>query len=81
MSKKIDDVRVKAGRFIRVENTKRPKFSNASSEYLAIWVEDADGQNERCLLFTQRELINAHKRSTKNPEDIPEKGLLTDLID
>jgi len=81
MNNKIDDVKVAAGRLIRVENTKKPKFSNAKNEYVAVFVEDASGKNERCLLFTERELKVAEIRAKKNKEDLLKKSCLTNLID
>ena len=76
---KIDEVRVKAGRIIRVENTK--KKTNTAKIYLSVWIEDADGKNERCLLFTEREIRNAVARAEKNLEDLTNKGLITDILD
>lgn len=81
MAKKLDKVTVRSGRLIRVENTKRKTFSNAAKVYLAVWVEGANGKNERCLLFTPSELANAEYRSVRNHEDLTSKGLLADLID
>jgi hypothetical protein len=81
MSEKIDDVRVIPGRLIKVKNTNKPKFSNEKNEYLAVYVEDADGDNERCLLFTERELLLAENRALKNPEDWLHKSFLQNLID
>lgn len=81
MAEKIDDVRVTAGRLIRVKNSKKPKFSNAKDEYIAVFVEDSNGKNERCLLFTKRELKIAEERAKKNPEDLTKKSLLQDLFD
>lgn len=81
MTEKIDDVRVAPGRLIRVKNSKKPKFSNAKSEYLAVFVEDADGGNERCLLFTPRELKIAEYRASRNKEDLTKKSILQDLLD
>lgn len=81
MAKKIDDVRVTAGRLIRVKNTNKPKFSNAKNEYLALFVEDANGKNERCLLFTERELKLAEYRANRNPEDLTKKSFLQNLLD
>jgi hypothetical protein len=70
---------VKAGRIIPVYN----KFSHAKAEkvYYSIWVEDYDGSNERCLLFTEWDLQRAEKRAFQNPEDLTEKGWFTDLLD
>ena len=79
--KKLDDVVVKNGRLIRVKNTERPNFSNAKDEYIAVFVEDADGENERCLLFTEKEIEEAEYRASRNEEDLTDKGFWTDLLD
>lgn len=78
---KIDRVKAKAGRLIKVWNTQKKKFSNALNRYIAIWVEDANGENERCLLFTQHEIDRAEHRAKQNPEDLPKKNFLTDIFD
>lgn len=65
----------------KVENKKRRKFSNAAKEYLAVWVQDSNGDNEECLLFTQREIDVARRRAARNPEDIPHKDFVTDMLD
>jgi hypothetical protein len=44
-------------------------------------IEDANGKNERCLLFTEKEIQRAESRSKRNIEDIPNKNFLTDLLD
>ena len=62
MANLIDKVKVKMGRLIRVWNTEKKKFSNASAKYVSVWVEDADGKNERCLLFTEKEIAKAEER-------------------
>lgn len=79
MANLIDEVRVKAGRLIRVWNTLRKK--NEKKGYVAVWVEDADGSNERCLLFTEKELERAEVRASKNLEDLTKKNFLTDFTD
>jgi hypothetical protein len=81
MANLIDKVRVKSGRLIRVWNDERKKFSNAAPEYVSVWVEDADGKNERCLLFTQHEIQVAEERAKKNQEDLTSKSLFTDFLD
>lgn len=81
MTDQIDKVVPRAGRLIRVQNTKKPKFSNAKGEYISIWVEDADSKKERCLLFTERELKIAEVRAIKNPEDLTKKPIIQNLID
>lgn len=71
--------RVKQGRIIQVENQDRV-FGSALS-YKAVWVEDSNGKNERCLLFTDDELKHAEERANKNIEDLTKKSFLTDLLD
>lgn len=79
MATLIDKVKVKAGRLIRVLNTLRK--GNAKEDYISIWVEDPNGGNERCLLFTEKELEIAAKRAEKNPEDQTSKSFIRDLLD
>jgi hypothetical protein len=81
MSKQLDNVRVVLGRLIRVKNTNKQKFSNEKNEYISVQVEDSNGKNERCLLFTERELKIAEIRAKKNPEDLTHKSTIQDLID
>jgi hypothetical protein len=81
MAKKLVDARVKAGRCIPVWNTERKAFSNAKKQYTAVWVEDANGENERCLLFTEAELKRAEYRASRNPEDLTGKPWWTDALD
>jgi len=71
---KIDKVKVVMGRLIKVENTQKAKLSNANDVYFAVQVEDADSGNERCLLFTEKQIEAAQKRAEKNPEDLTKKG-------
>lgn len=75
----IDQVRVKQGRLIRVNNTDRT-FGSADV-YVALHVEDADGKNERCLLFTENEIKIAQERADKNKEDLTTKSFVTDFLD
>ena len=131
MAEKIDDFKTVMGQMIMVKN--QNKVATANEQYIAIHVEDEDGENERCLLFTEIELsdmekiemnlLNKHmvrgrlysakinqrntylcliknrigeeiifrfspfeiahaeNRASKNPEDIPQKDFLTDLMD
>jgi len=77
----IDKAKAKAGRLIRVWNTKRKKFSNEARQYTALWVEDKDGGNERCWLLTDKEIERLEYRSKRNEEDWTEKDFWTDLLD
>ena len=81
MASLIDQVKVKAGRLIKVWNTEKKKFSNAKPWYISVWVEDANGKNERCLLFTEKELQAAEKRAAANQEDLTSKGFFTNLTE
>ena len=71
--------RVKSGRVFSVENKDR-KLGSALN-YNAVWVENQDGRNERCLLFTENELKVAKARADKNREDLLSKSGLTDFFD
>jgi len=77
----LTDSTPKMGRLIPVYNKKRRKFSTAKTFYYAVWTEDAGGNNETCLLFTEKELERARVRAAKNPEDWTERSSLTDLLD
>ena len=79
MNNLIEQVKVKAGRLIRVWNTEKRKSEKAG--YVSVWVEDANGKNERCLLFTEKEIERAEHRASRNIEDLTKKGFLTDLND
>jgi len=81
MASLIDKVRIKAGRLVRVWNTERAKLSNAKPTYVSVWVEDANGKRERCLLFTEHEIERAEYRASRNPEDLTKKKWVTDLLD
>lgn len=54
MAEMIDEVEVKLGRAIRVKNLDPRK--GEAEVYIALQVEDLNGKNERCILFTEREL-------------------------
>ena len=73
MADKTENNNVITGRLLRIHNVKKAKFSNAKDEYVSLWVEDSNGTNERCLLFTERELLIAEKRAKKNPENLTKK--------
>jgi len=81
MAKLLDDVTVKNGRLIQIWNDKRKKFSNANKVYWTVWVEDANGENERCLLFTDKEIERATHRAERNKEDLTSKNFVVDLLD
>ncbi len=63
MSEIIDkDKQVKMGYMIMVKNTNKKPLEN--DKYISIQVEDEDGQNERCLLFTEIEISDMEKISS-----------------
>lgn len=66
---KIDNVPAKMGRLVHVENTNQSNKGNEAEVYVAVWVEDSNGSNRRCVLFTDGEIARAERRATKNPED------------
>ena len=72
-------VTVKAGRLIPVANQNRKLGSNRA--YFSLWVEDANGGNERPILLTKSQLEVAEARAKANPEDCPKKGFVMDLLD
>lgn len=71
--------RIKMGRLKEVDNTAR-KFGEALT-YIAVWVEDENGKNERPLLFTADAIKEAEERAKKNMEDVPNRDFLTNLFD
>lgn len=77
----IDKVKIKAGRLVKVWNTDKAKLSNAKPWYISVWVEDADGKNERCLLFTPKEIEMAEFRAQQNTEDLTTKNFFVDIAD
>lgn len=123
--------KVTMGQMLKVAN--KEKKATANDKYIALHIEDENGENERCLLFTEIEIADIEKvkfsslsdamkfgriykanidkkdtnlikvknlsgeemilrlspfqleraddRRIKNPEDLPKKGFLTDLMD
>lgn len=71
--------RVKAGRIFEVDNKLRK--TSANKQYYAVYVEDTNGGNERCLLFTKNQLLIANRRALRNKEDLLKKSFLTDILD
>lgn len=47
-------MKVKNGVVVTVKN-KQPKRM-AATEYVAVWVEDQNGKNERCIMMTGKEM-------------------------
>ena len=68
------------GRIVKVKNKDRPKFTNAATEYYAVWVSDQDGKNERCLLLTDSDLKRLEYRSFRNREDWTKPSFLASLF-
>jgi len=61
--------KIQAGCLYLVKNCDKRGFSNAKSQYYAIWIENDEGKEERALLMTARELGVIEQRSLNNPED------------
>ena len=55
----LEDKKVKLGSLIKVKNTNKRKLEN--DVYVALQVEDLNGDNERCLLFTEIEIADMEK--------------------
>ena len=53
------NLEVQLGQLIRVKNLK--KTSTENTVYVALQVQDQDGENERCILFTQIEIADMQK--------------------
>ncbi len=81
MAIKLVESKTVAGRLIPVWNTMRKAFSNSKKHYLSVWVEDHCGENERCLLFTEKEIERAEYRASRNKEDLTKKSWWTDMLD
>jgi hypothetical protein len=83
MAEKLTPEATKQGHLVKVANTNRKKLKSGhetgASAYVAVWVQE--NNQEECLLFTENQIEVARKRAAKNPEDIPKKGWLTDLLD
>ena len=58
-AKIIDNSKVVLGQMVKVQNQNKRNLQN--DNYIAIQVEDQDGNNERCLLFTEIELADMPK--------------------
>ena len=64
MSEIIDkNTDIKIGNLVLVKNTQKKPMEN--SEYISLHVEDEDGENERCLLFTLVEMSDMEKVQSK----------------
>jgi len=83
----LDNARVIPGRILRVLDKKKSDYDDDGYEdetknvKYVTWVEDANGKNERPLMFTKEMLAAAEKLAAENEEDIPKKGFIQDLID
>jgi hypothetical protein len=78
---RLTNARVKMGRLIPVWN-KGHNEENAEDPWrYALWVEDQDGGNERCLMMSVRMVKTAEALANLNKEDIPKRNLITDMLD
>ena len=85
---KLDDQRVIPGRIIRVINKAKPGemdndevVDHTENILNMIWIEDADGGNERAICLTPVMLQCAENLARSNKEDIPKKSVIQDMID
>jgi len=67
----------KLGRIEQVPN-KNKRHWKAKDFYYAVIVENS---SEFCLLFTDNEITGMEHRANRNKEDIPDRSLLSDLLD
>lgn len=72
------DADIKMGNLILVKNTKKKPTEN--DEYVSLHVEDEDGENERCLLFTQVEISDMEKVQSKFFLDSMKNGRLYKVV-
>lgn len=72
------DTDIKMGNLILVKNTKKKPTEN--DEYVSLHVEDEDGENERCLLFTQIEISDMGKVQSKFFLDNMKNGRLYKVV-
>ena len=79
MAEKLTSASVKLGRLIAVTNQHRRQGTNDVPVLNALWIEDSDGGNERCIMLSPRMLKAAEYLAQKNPEDIPSRSLLSRL--
>ena len=68
------NMKIKMGNMVRVKNTQK-KF-NENDLYISIQVEDEDGNNERCLLFTEIEISDMEKIKCQFMNDNMKAGRL-----
>jgi hypothetical protein len=81
MAKDIKGKTVKAGRLADLQEVKNQgRAGRAATKYNHVRVQLPDGR-EVSLLFTDSEVIRAHNRAKKNPEDLPTVSWLRNLFD
>lgn len=79
MSKIIDDnLKVVLGQMIKVQNKEKKNLEN--DDYIAVQVEDQNGYNERCLLFTEIQLSDMPKVDSKFLNDNLVNGRLYSFV-
>lgn len=77
----MDSARVVPGRLIRVWNKGHEKNDPNDDFHYTLWVEDANGKNERCIILTPKMLAEADQLAKDNPEDLTEKSFIQNVID
>lgn len=70
----------RTGRVYKIQNTQKPKLSNANNYYYGLYIEESNDE-ENFIMLTEKELERAKYRASRNLEDFKEKGWLTDVLD
>lgn len=78
--KSLKPLKAPNGRVYRIQNTEKPKLSNANDYYLGTYLESSYG-GEDFYMFTDFEMNRAKYRASRNKEDFVAKGWLTDFLD
>ena len=74
MAQVVGKMAVRAGYTIPVKNIDKKPTEN--KQYVAIWVEDFNGGNERCILLTQKELARLSRVGICDLKDEMKRGRL-----
>lgn len=69
----------KLGRIYNRKNTTH-EFGSAT-EHKWLRIEDTDGNNERWIRFSERDLSRMEESASKNMEDAPDVSFLRNLLD
>jgi hypothetical protein len=76
----VSSATITAGKLIPVWNLKRKEFSNAKKWYYAVWTENEEAKDEKCILLTKCGVAVARERAELNPEDLLDKPTFMSLF-